>query len=319
MVLEGIGGEMIPAGEGGRGISERGLLGERAAAVGILANTFLSFWKLFVGFSGGSTAVLADALDSFSDTLMAGLTWVGLRLSRRPPDSEHPYGHWDIEPIVGFSVSLLLVLVGFEFGRHALGIFLSGAVAPPAPLALYGMALDLVLKAALAAYTLRIGQRIRSPALEANAANYRMDLYKSATILLGIALSRSAYPLLDPLMGVGVSLLILLTGVRVGRENLLQLMGTVPSPEMRRRIEAVARENPQVRHVHRVRIHGMGAYSSVDLHVCVEEGLTFEEAHRIAHQVQNRITNAFPEILTALVHVEPFDRHHVQNHLWDGS
>lgn len=90
----------------------RATLGERVAILGMVGSGFLFALKLIGGLLAGSTAVLADALDSLADIVVSGLTWLGFQLSRRPPDEEHPYGHWDVEPLVGMVVAGFLVIGG---------------------------------------------------------------------------------------------------------------------------------------------------------------------------------------------------------------
>ncbi|MBI4344698.1 MAG: cation transporter [Euryarchaeota archaeon] len=286
---------------------ERETLWERAALLGMVGSGFLLALKLVGGLLAGSTAVLADTMDSLADILISGLAWLGIQLSKRPPDEEHPYGHWDVEPIVGFIVAGLLVIGGIEFARYSIGLFSSPRT--PTILALYVMAIDLMVKVSMARYTLAAAEKTRSPALKASGENYRSDIYKSAGIILGLWATRQGYPILDPLTGLLVSLWVVKTGLQVGRENALQLMGTVPSPAMKQEIESLVMGMEKVIHTHRVRLHGMGAYFIVDLHVCVDESISLSEAHRVTHNIQRRIVEHFPEVASAMVHIEPLDIH----------
>ncbi len=287
--------------------------GERAALVGILGNSTLAAMKLVAGVLTGSAALVADALDSFSDTLSSLITWLGMRISQKPADDTHPYGHYDAEAIAGLIGSIILVLLAYELASQAAARIIQGA-RPVEVSAILVVFLNLAGKAYLAWYTRRVAERIKSPALAANAANYRGDVYTSVAILIGILANTQGLYILDPMIALGITLLIFKTAVEIGWKNILNLMGTVPSPEMVRRIEALSKDVDGVIDVHRVRVHAMGAYNKVDLHVCVDENLPLKEAHRVAHQVQTRIVENIPEITSALVHVEPYDEHHREVH-----
>ncbi|WP_457556164.1 cation diffusion facilitator family transporter [Candidatus Pyrohabitans sp.] len=287
--------------------------GERAALVGILGNSTLAAMKLVAGVLTGSAALVADALDSFSDTLSSLITWLGMRISQKPADDTHPYGHYDAEAIAGLIGSIILVLLAYELASQAAARIIQGA-RPVEVSAILVVFLNLAGKAYLAWYTRRVAERIKSPALAANAENYRGDVYTSVAILIGILANTQGLYILDPMIALGITLLIFKTAVEIGWKNILNLMGTVPSPEMVRRIEALSKDVDGVIDVHRVRVHAMGAYNKVDLHVCVDENLPLKEAHRVAHQVQTRIVENIPEITSALVHVEPYDEHHREVH-----
>ncbi|NOZ59374.1 MAG: cation transporter [Euryarchaeota archaeon] len=292
---------------------ERYRAGERASLVGVFGNAALAVLKFVTGVAAGSAALVADALDSLSDAVSSLITWLGMRISQKPADETHPYGHYDAEAIAGLIGSMMLLLLAYELAGHAISRLIEG----PREVELYAalvVVLNLAAKAYLSAYTRGVARRIRSPALAASAANFKGDVYTSLAILAGIVANRQGLYLLDPLIALGITLLIFRTAVEIGWKNILNLMGTVPSPEMVRRIEELTREVEGVIDVHRVRVHAMGAYNKVDLHVCVDEDLPLREAHRIAHEVQVRITERIPEVASALVHVEPYDEHHRKVH-----
>ncbi|MFH1774693.1 MAG: cation diffusion facilitator family transporter [Methanobacteriota archaeon] len=294
-------------------MEKRGKLGERAALVGVFGNVVLSAFKFIVGVVACSTAVIADALHSFSDIIASAVTWFGLRASRRPPDREHQYGHGDVEPLTGFVISIFLIILGLEFAKYAVGKIYTQ---PPIPksIAIYATIFSIIFKELMSRYTIKIAKHIRSPALGADAQHHRSDVYSSLVVLVGIIGARNGYPFLDPAAGLLVAAVIVLIGFNVGKDNILQLMGTVSYPELNDKIEKFVSSMSGVKLIHRIKIHGIGAYFNVDLHVCVDENLPLSEAHKIAHEVQNKIKENFPEISYVLVHIEPYDTHHIANH-----
>ncbi|MFQ6105536.1 MAG: cation diffusion facilitator family transporter [Candidatus Hydrothermarchaeaceae archaeon] len=293
--------------------NERVLRGGRAALVGIFGNIALSTFKLIVGLLANSAAVVADALHSFSDVFTSGITWFGIRMAHRPPDKKHPFGHGDIEPIAGLIIAIILVILGFEYARHTLGRLYAPPL-PPETFAVYATVVAILLKEAMTRYTYSIADAIRSPALRADAHHHRSDVYTSIVVLVGVFGAVGGFPRLDPLAGFIVSLVIMKMGYSVGKENTLQLMGTVPSPSMQEKIRQFVLSIDRVKLVHRIRIHGLGAYYTIDLHVCVDKAMPLSEAHKIAHEVQTKLVENFPEVSSALVHIEPYDPHHMRSH-----
>jgi cation diffusion facilitator family transporter len=292
---------------------ERYKAGERASLIGIFGNLALAVMKFVAGVYSGSAALIADALDSFSDVLSSLITWIGIKISYKPADETHPYGHYDAEAIAGLIVSIMLALLAYEFARHAV-LRLFYAPEQVKLVALLAVGVNLLGKVLLARYTGEVAQRINSPALAASAANLKGDIYTSMAILAGIGASRLGFYALDPIIALAITLLIFKIAVEIGWRNILHLMGTVPSPEMVEEIKRLTREVEGVIDVHRVRVHAMGAYNKVDLHVCVDENIPLKKAHEIAHEVQVKITENMPEVASALVHVEPFDEHHRRVH-----
>ncbi len=286
---------------------------EKASLVGVAANLCLAVLKGGAGLYSGSAALVAHAIDSLTDVLLSTVALVGIRVSSKPADSTHPHGHHDAEAIAGLVASLFLAFVVVEFMVAAAGRLLN----PPeriGGIAAVAVLLNIAGKHLLAAYTAKVAERTRSPALEASVANYRGDVYTSLAVMAGVLAGWAGFGLLDPLVGIAIALLVLRIAAETCWKNVRYLMGTVPSQEIVERIEKLSLATPGVVHVHRIKVHAMGAYCKVDLHVCVDENLELREAHRIAHEVENNISKNMPEVSSVTVHVEPFDRHHRENH-----
>jgi|Deesub1362A_J573_1020465.scaffolds.fasta_scaffold00131_48 cation diffusion facilitator family transporter len=290
-------------------IEERTRAGKRAAEYGIVGNFFLTIFKFVIGVISNSTAIIADAVDSFSDFVMSLVVWVGLKKAVKYPDEEHPYGHGDLEPLAGLIASIILCVLGFEIARHSV-LKAMKVTGPPEVLAVLAIIPTVLLKEWMARYTLKVSEKIKSPALKAGAMNYRGDIYSSFIVIAGLIGAGLGFPILDPIAGFIIALLILKMGVSVGKENVEQLIGTVPSPGLIEEVKNAAEKVPGARCIHNIRIHAVGAFATVDLHVCVDESLSIEKAHEIATIIQDRIVEKFPEINYALVHVEPYDKHH---------
>lgn len=295
-------------------MSDRFARGERVSLVGVMGNLGLSGVKLLLGMLSGSTAVIADSLHSFSDVMVSTITYLGVRLSRKPPDQTHPYGHYDAEAIAGLVVSIALILLSFEFMMYA-GESLLAPRQEVKSTALIAFFVTLVVKEPMARYTIKAGREINSPAVVADGQHHRSDVYSSFAVFVGVLGSIFGFQFLDPLAGVAVALLVLKLGFEVGWQNVRALMGTVPSQDYVEDVRREAMAVEGVECVHNIMVYTIGAFTKLNLHVCVAEDMPLKEAHSTAHRVQRRLVDTMPEVITALVHVEPFDSHHRINHL----
>lgn len=287
--------------------------GENVSLFGIVGNLFLAILKSVFGIISGSTALLADALDSFSDILLSLFVLLGMKAAKKPPDEEHHYGHFDIEPVVGFMASLVLIFMGLEMARHS--YFQMGHSSTiPTPVALLAVVISMIIKGVMVIYTLRVAREINSAALKSMAQNYKGDIFTSVVVFVGIAGAISGYRILDPLTGIIVSIIVIKMGIGVGYENIRQLMGTLPNPKLVKDIQKSAMRAEGTIGVHNIKVHTMGAYMTVDLHACVDENMALKDAHRIAHKVQKNISEDIPEVYWVLVHIEPYDDHHREQH-----
>ncbi len=288
--------------------------GEKASVVGAIGNLILSAIKAGIGVISGSTAVLADALHSFSDVLVSTITYIGIRVSRKPPDFEHPYGHYDAEAIAGLLASIVLIIVSFEFLKFSLGGIFQ-AERTVSELAVVAVFITIAVKEPMARYTFKVASEIRSSVLEVDAHHHRSDVYSSLAVLIGVLGNMAGYRFLDSLVGFAIALYVFKIGIMLIWENIRALLGTLPSGDMLRSIRRAAFSVKGVEGVHNIRVHRLGAFVSVDLHVVVPEDMSLKDAHIIAHRVQRRILKEIPEVVSALVHVEPLDEHHRKHHL----
>jgi len=278
---------------------------DRAALIGVVGNLILTAFKLLSGILSGSLAVVGDSLHSFSDLLASGLVYFGIRKSREPPDHEHPFGHGDVEAVVGLLIAISLAIIAYELGRRSLVALLSSAPSSIGFLALVAAAVSAVTKELMARYTFSVSKETRSLALEANAWDHRADAISSTIILVGVAFAFFGLPRLDPVLALGMALLIGFVGARIGKKNIDNLIGTVPDPSLVKRIERIALSLPQVRGVHNVRIHYFGSYAEVDLHAIMDPSMSIETSHKVTDQIIERLKADLPEFAFVNIHVEP--------------
>ncbi len=276
----------------------------QATWIAVGGNVVLAVAKGTVAWLSGSSAVLSDAANSFSDVLYSLIMATGLRLARRPADEGHPQGHSRFEPLVGLLIAVAMGVAGVIAIRQGIRHFLSGAVAiePGWPtVALIGSAL---VKVVMYLLVRRAGCLARSPAIGASARDNLADVLTSIAALIGVWGSRFAHPLFDPGAGIVVSLWVFRAAWDILRENVGYLTGRCAPPELVAQIIAAASAVPGVIGVHQVIADYVGPQLRVDMHVDMDGGITLREAHAIADQVQEQV-EALPAVDLAFIHVEP--------------
>jgi cation diffusion facilitator family transporter len=281
--------------------------GRRVAIAGVCVSGALAVAKLIIGWLAGSTSVLADGVESAADVVASGVLYIGLVLSSRPADDNHPYGHGRVEMLTGLALGLLLVATGVGISWRSLQG--AGEVhAPPASYALWPLAASVVSKAVLSTLKLRVGRRLRSSAVIADAYNDAVDILSGSVALAAVGLTLynpARFLAADHYGGFAVGLIVGFLGVQVVRETSYQLMDTMPGPEMVAQIRGVASEVPAVLGIEKCFARKTGLRYHVDLHLEVDPQMTVLDSHDVATAVKQRLRDRLPFVADVLVHVEP--------------
>lgn len=283
-------------------------MGRRAVLVAITGNVGLTIFNFIVGVFSGSSALIAESAHTFSDILTSMITFIGFRISLKPPDRQHPYGHGRAEPLVGLVIVVFLAIIAFEILSSVYGkLFLGGELTAPDPIAAVMALIGVAVNLTMTTYIMRTGKKINSPAIIADAQHQKVDIFSSIAIFAGVLGSRLGFPILDPVVAIFIAIMVLKTAFDVGWANINNIMGTVPSKEILLDIKTAALSVKGTLGIHNVRINYLGPYASVELHVRVAEDLNLKEAHNIAHNVEKKILKDVDIISMATVHVCPDD------------
>lgn len=283
-------------------------LGRRVAWASVFASCFLSAGNLWIGYAAGSTAVMAAGLEFLGDVLASVLVLTGITLAARPADPEHPYGHGRIEILAGLSVGVILSAGGAGICIRSLQR-VSELHPPPAVYSVWPLVAAIAVRASMSVLKFRVGRRIGSGALVADAWNDTVDVFSatSALIALGLTLYDPArFLAADHYGGFVVGLFVIYTGFHVLRETSLDLIDTMPAPELIERIRSASMEVPGVLGVEKCHARKTGLQHHVDLHVEVDPAITVAVSHEIAQNVRAHIRDTMPEVADVLVHVEPY-------------
>lgn len=282
--------------------------GLRATLAGMVVNAFLAAGKLAAGLLGHSHALVADAVESFTDIFSAIVVWRGLVVADEPPDQEHPYGHGKAEPIAAAMVSTLLLLAAIGISIHAIQAMLSGSQERPRAFTLGVLIAVMAIKEVLFRFVAGEADTVQSSAVRADAWHHRSDAITSLAAAVGISISLiggKGYEAADDIAAVVAAGIIAYNGWSILRPALSELMDAAPRREVIERIRRIANTVQGVERVEKTIVRKTGHRYLVDMHIEVDPKMTVETAHGIGHQVKDKVLEKFPAVRDVLVHIEP--------------
>jgi cation diffusion facilitator family transporter len=281
--------------------------GRRVTWVGALVNLVMSLGKLLAGVYGNSQAMIADAAHSLSDLVTDAVVLLGLRWGRSDPDDRHPFGHGRIETFSSLIVGAVLAALAVGLGYDAITQLIRGDEHHPNWLALAAAVASILAKEALYHYTVRVGRRIKSQAVMANAWHHRSDALSSVAVLLGVAgaMINPAWHSLDAWAALVVSLLILKVGGAVLWDALKEMVDTAPATEVLEHIRQCALAVPGVQEVHDLKVRSLGGRYQMQVHVVVDGNLKVIQGHDIAKEVERCLEEELQDVDEVIVHVDP--------------
>ena len=284
----------------------RNKTGTKASLVAIIANCFLTVFNIAVGLMSGSYALVSEGGHTISDVTTSVIAYAGFRIGQKPADKEHPLGHGRAEAISGLIIVVFLAIVAYQIIAGALGkIMHPELVTVPDIYAAIMAVIGIFVNYYISEYIIKLGKEIRSPAIVADGKHQRTDIFTSVAILISVVIANIGYPILDPLVGLLIGLLIIKTAYDIAKENIDNIMGKVPSPELIEKIRTVANLTPNAQGAHNIKVDYLGSYATAYLHVQVDGNMPLYETHKIAHEVENNILKTIPEIKSVMVHVCP--------------
>lgn len=280
-------------------------IGERWAMIGVVGNLFLTAFKYVGGIVGHSAAMIADATHSASDILASGAVFLSMKVAKKDKDKEHPYGHGGAEIIATAIVAVLLIAAGLSILSTAINTLRSGEFSRPGVIAFIAAVVSIVTKEVMFRLTYRVGKKINSPALIADAWHHRSDVYSSIGTVIGIGGALLGFPVLDPIAAGLVSFFILHMAYSVIRTALSQIMGHSADEKVYAEIEKVANETEGVCFTDEIRAKETGPYISADVTIHVGKELTVGQGHDIARTTRQNLLQKVEHLYDVVIHVEP--------------
>lgn len=281
--------------------------GIKSTLIGIVVSLFLAVIKGVAGVLGHSYALIADAIESFSDVFSSLILWFGLKVAARPPDEDHPYGHGKAEPIATIIVGLALLVAATIITVESIQHLITPHTVP-APFTLIVLVLVIVTKEIMFRYVINIGEETESQAVKADAFHHRSDAITSGAAFIGISIALiggDGYEGADDWAALLAAAVIVFNAVRIVKPAIAEIMDAAPSEELLGRVKIIALSVDMVTGLDKCFVRKMGFDYYVDLHVIVNGNLSVWEGHKIAHDVKDAILEAFPRINDVLIHIEP--------------
>ena len=281
----------------------------RVTIVGSVVNFLLLLFKFFAGIMGHSAAMLADAVHSLSDFVTDIIVIVFVRISSKPEDEGHDYGHGKYETLATAIIGIILLGVGFGIfwnGASSIYRFLhGGSLQEPGMLALIAAVVSIVVKEWMFWYTRGAAKKINSGALMADAWHHRSDAMSSVGAFVGIFGARMGYPILDPIASVVICLLIGKASIDIFRDAVDKMVDRSCDRQTEESIRRTVLSVEGVKRVDLLQTRLFGSKIYVDLEIAADGTQTLDEAHQIAEHVHHAIEHTFPDVKHCMVHVNP--------------
>lgn len=284
----------------------------KVTLIGSAVNAVLIVLKFIAGFVGRSSAMVADAVHSLSDFISDVVVLIFVKISGKPKDKGHDYGHGKFETLATVIIGILLIGAGIGLminGIEAVIRSLNGeSLERPTMLALIVAVASILSKEWLYRYTIRTGNKINSQAVVANAWHHRSDAVSSLGTLIGIAGAMflgDRWRILDPIAAIVVSVLIIKSGYDIVKPCISELLEASLPEENEKKIISLVTGVPGILAVHNLRTRRIGNGIAVDLHAKMDGNLTLTEAHEKATAAENAIKRAFGDNTIINIHMEP--------------
>ena len=278
-------------------------IGYLEGTISIILNTLLFGLKYWVGIKTFSIAIIADAWHTLSDSLTSLVVIVGFKVSSKPADKKHPYGHGQAEIISSVIIGTLLAVVGVNFLIASIQRFINHQSASYGNLAVIVFIISVIVKEGLAQFSTRAGKKINSQSLIADGWHHRSDALVSLMILVGIFTGRRFW-WVDSIMGIAVSLVIFYTTYTILKESISTLIGEKPSEDFEAEIRKIVTKS--VSHdakLHHFHSHKYGDNRELTFHIRLPADMRLEDVHSIAEELEKKIREEMN--IEATIHVEP--------------
>lgn len=285
----------------------------RVTLLGSVVNLLLLVFKFVAGVLGHSAAMIADAVHSLSDFVTDLIVIVFVKISSKPEDADHAYGHGKYETLASCIIGLALIVVGVMMGYNAtvkiVDVVRNGTeLASPGIIALVAAVLSIVLKEWMFRITRKVAREVNSPAVEANAWHHRSDALSSVGTAIGIGgavLLGSKWAVLDPIAALVVSVFIVVQAAKILSDAIGQLMEKSLPRDVEQRICEIVYEEEGTNDIHHLRTRKIGSQISIELHVRMNGSLTLREVHDKSIAIEKRLRAAFGDSTYINLHVEP--------------
>ena len=284
--------------------SVRTAYGTLSGTVGIIANFLLSLSKLVIGIMFGSLAISADAINNLSDAGSSILSIVSFKMSSKPADREHPFGHARIEYVASMIVSFLVLSIGVNLLREAIGKIINPSDTAFSIVSVIVLSISIIVKLWLYIFNRRLGKAINSSVLLASSIDSLSDTVSTSAVLVSVLVLRFFSLDIDAYVGILVALFIFYSGAKILNETKNSILGEAPSSETVKAIEAIVAQFPEALGIHDMIIHSYGALHTIaSFHVEVDGSKDIFKSHDMTDNLEKRIREELN--IECTIHMDP--------------
>lgn len=282
----------------------------KVSTVSIAVNVLLSVFKFIAGIAGKSAAMVSDAIHSASDVFSTVIVIIGVKISGKESDDEHPYGHEKLESIAAILLAVVLAVTGIGIGWSGINKLTSSnysRLSIPTILPLIAAVISIAAKEWMYWYTRAASKRINSDALMADAWHHRSDSLSSIGSLIGIAGARMGFPILDPIASIVICLFIIKAAFDIFMEALGKVVDKSCDKQTIEEMKRAVLEDEDVLVLDDIKTRQFGSKCYVDIEISADGNISLFSAHAIAEKVHMKIEKNFPNVKHCMVHVNPVD------------
>ena len=278
--------------------------GTMSGIVGIIANVLLFAGKFAVGTLTGSISISADAVNSLADAGTSVISLVSFKISSKPADRKHPFGHARIEYVASMIVAFIILLIGFELLKSSVGKIIEPTGTEFSIFTVIVLGASVLVKLGLYLFNMRISKKIGSVVIKATATDSLSDAAATTAVLLSALISRFLGVDLDGYMGAVVAVMIMIAGVKVLNETKNSILGEAPDAEVVESIKRVVNEYPEALGIHDMHIHNYGPERTVaSFHVEVDGGGNIFELHDAIDNMEKQVAEELS--IECTIHMDP--------------
>lgn len=283
----------------------------KVSVVSIAGNAVLSLFKAFAGIYAHSGAMVSDAVHSASDVFSSIIVIIGVRLSAKESDEEHPYGHERLECVAAIVLAVILLITGLFIGADALERIAGGnygELEAPGALALVAAIVSIAMKEAMFWYTRYYARKLDSGAVMADAWHHRSDALSSVGALIGIAGARLGHPILDPIASIIICLFIVKASYDIFKDAIGKMVDQSCDEETEKELRSCILEQEGVIRIDLLQTRMFGNKIYVDIEIGADGGMPLRDSHAIAERVHSVIEERFRKVKHIMVHVNPVEK-----------
>ena len=279
----------------------------RASILGMIGNIFLFLIKVVVGFISNSQAMIADAFNSASDILSSFMTYIGNRVASKDADEDHNLGHGKAEYIYSMLISIVMFILGSKILVDSIVSIINPDKFHFSIWLVVVCIVTIIIKLSLYLYTRNIGKKYNNLLVEANSKDHRNDVVITSCNLVAAICSLYGLTYVDGIVGLGISLWIVYTAIKIYKESYDVLMDKTISSETKDKVLAIIEEHDEVLKIQHFNATPVGYRYMVNFSIFVDGNLSTFESHAIADHLEEEIDEKVPEIYLTVIHVNPME------------